>query len=124
MESVILNNKLELPDEIWDYIKDFAFDWQRSHKLKLQKILSKNIELPSPNFCWKKEAEYKRWTLFPPPHNTNEIRRNEYAGQPDHFTWIPPPDLPLVSIEKRPNANINSAGWWCGYGWVKNLYYK
>ena len=26
----------ELPDEIWDLIKDFTFDWKRSHKQKMK----------------------------------------------------------------------------------------
>ena len=25
---------MELPDELWEHIKDFAFDWKRSHKQK------------------------------------------------------------------------------------------
>jgi len=112
--------KIELPDEIWDYIKDFAFDWQKAHRLKLKKVLSKDLDIPLPNFCWIRYPEYERWTLFPPPHNTNEIIRNEgldldaYNINPSN--WAPPPNLPLTSITWSPKG---TGGWWCGYGWVK-----
>ena len=44
-----MNKQLELPDEIWSYIKDFTFDWKRSHKQKLHKVLFCNF----PEFCWE-----------------------------------------------------------------------
>lgn len=99
----------ELPDELWKLIKDFMIDWKRKHREKM-KILEKYIN------CDK--TIYTRWQLFPPYHNTNDIIREEYFFRPD---WAPRPNLPLVSIEKRPNANFNSAGWWCGYGWNEKL---
>ena len=37
------NIKTELPDEIWNLIKDFVFDWKRSHKQKLHKVLFCNL---------------------------------------------------------------------------------
>jgi hypothetical protein len=106
---------MELPDEVWDYIKDFAFDWQRAHRLKLKKVLRKDLDTPLPNFCWVRYPEYERWTLFPPPHNTNEIIRDEYPEH-EHEWWVPTPDLPLTSITWSPKG---TGGWWCGYGWVK-----
>jgi hypothetical protein len=59
---------------------------------------------------------YSRWTLFPPWPNTNDIIEDEYM---DRENYVPRPDLELVSITKWPNSNINSNGWWCGYGWKK-----
>ena len=106
---------MELPDEVWDYIKDFAFDWQKAHRLKLKKVLCKDIDIPRPNFCWIRYPIYERWTLFPPPHNTNEIIRDEYFGELEAH-WVPPPNLPLTSITWSPKG---TGGWWCGYGWVK-----
>ena len=26
---------IELPDEIWSYIKEFVFDWKETHKLNI-----------------------------------------------------------------------------------------
>ena len=34
----------ELPDEIWNYILEFTFDWKRNHKQKMKAIL-KNLLL-------------------------------------------------------------------------------
>ena len=33
---------IELPDEIWNNILEFAFDWKRSHKKKMIPILENN----------------------------------------------------------------------------------
>ena len=35
----------QLPDEIWNYIKDFIFDWKRSHKYKMNSILLDLIKI-------------------------------------------------------------------------------
>ena len=102
----------ELPDELWQLIKDFMIDWKRKHQEKM-KILEKYI------ICDK--TIHTRWQLFPPYPNTNDIIREEYFFRPD---WAPRPNLPLVSIEKRPNSNINSAGWWCSYGWNEKILNK
>lgn len=101
----------ELPDEIWNYILEFTFDWKRSHKQKTKKIFEESII-----GCYKEI--YERWT-YPPPvwQNTNDIIRAEYLNRID---WAPPPDLPLTSITWNVNANKNG-GWWCGYGWRKNF---
>ena len=80
----------ELPDELWQLIKDFMIDWKRKHQEKM-KILEKYI------ICDK--TIHTRWQLFPPYPNTNDIIREEYFFRPD---WAPRPNLPLVSIEKRP----------------------
>ena len=104
------NYKIELPDEIWNYIKDFVFDWKRSHKQKLHKVL-----FTFPNFCWKMKPIYKCWGVFPPLQNTNDIIRDEYYGVlAGPFT--PPPNLVLTSICYNLQGN---EGWWCGYGWEK-----
>ena len=31
---------MELPDEIWEYIKEFTFDWKQTHKKNLDIILA------------------------------------------------------------------------------------
>ena len=99
----------ELPDELWNLIKSFTFDWQRSHKQKMEETRLKI------HGCYKEVFE--RWTLFPPWPNTNDIIREEYLV---HTHWAPIPNLELTSITKWTNANINSTGWYCGYGWKKN----
>ena len=33
-----------LPDEIWNIIKSFTFEWKKYHKIKLQPILKKHID--------------------------------------------------------------------------------
>ena len=103
----------QLPDEIWNYIKDFIFDWKRSHKYKMNSILPDLIKNSY-------EEIYHRWTHFPPWSNTNDIITAEYLQRLD---WAPPPNLPLTSITWNINANKNG-GWWCGYGWAKKNKYK
>ena len=99
----------ELPDEIWNYIKEFAFDWKRSHKQKM-KMLESDI------ICDR--VIYKRWTYFPPYPNTNDIIRAEYLIRID---WAPPPNLELTSITWNvKDDGKNNGGWWCGYGWTQS----
>ena len=102
----------ELPDEIWGLIKDFTFDWRRTHKQKMKPILEKNI-----NGCC--QEIYTRWTYHPPVwQNTNDIILAEYVGN-ERLPYAPIPNLELTSITKWPKTTINSSGWWCGYGWEK-----
>jgi len=102
----------ELPDEIWNYILEFAFDWQRSHKKKMKPILKNNIVE-----CYKEF--YERWT-YPPPvwQNTTDIILAEYVDNGRNLAFAPPAGLPLTSITWNVKGN---GGWWCGYGWEKNL---
>ena len=103
----------ELPDEIWNYILEFTFDWKRNHKQKMKPILENNIV-----GCYKEI--YQRWTYFPPWPNTNDIITAEYLHR--DMGWAPRPNLPLTSI----TWNIKgTGGWWAGYGWERNTgYYK
>jgi hypothetical protein len=95
------------PDELWRIIKDFVIDYKKHHIIKMKPILENDIN--------NRFIEiYTRWTLFPPWPNTNDIIIDEYMGRE---SMGPRPDLELVSIEKYPNTNINTTGWWCGYGW-------
>ena len=98
----------ELPDELWNLIKDFTLNWKRSHKQKM-KLLEKSIN------CNK--IIYERWTHFPPWPNTNDIIREEYYLR--RMDWAPRPNLPLTSITHNINEKENGGGWWCGYGWKK-----
>ena len=103
---------MELPDEIWDYIKEFTFDWKRSHKQKFRKCLKYKLGLNA----YKCREIYERWTYFPPWPNTNDIIRAEYLNRID---WAPPPNLELTSITWNVQDNgENNGGWWCGYGWA------
>ena len=52
---------MELPDEIWDYIKLFALNWKRSHKEKFRKCLTQRFGVKKYN-----REIYERWTHFPP----------------------------------------------------------
>jgi len=103
---------MELPDEIWDYIKEFVFDWKKSHALKFDDCIGEF-------FFYADESMgeiYERWT-YPPPvwQNTNDIIRAEYLHRID---WAPPANLELTSITFNITENTaNSGGWWCGYGW-------
>lgn len=100
------------PDDLWRIIIDFLIEYKKHHKIKMKPILE--------NYINNKFIEvYSRWTLFPPWPNTNDIIREEYITDPQESSWIPRSNLKLVSITKWPNANINSSGWWCGYGWKK-----
>jgi len=98
----------ELPDEIWDYIKEFAFDWKRTHKQKFKSCISELF------FGEVRKVIYERWTLFPPWKNTNDIIRDEYGGN-QNYLGAPPPNLERYSITKLPNAKLICA--LAGYGW-------
>ena len=103
---------MELPDEIWDYIKQFVFDWKRIHKQNFEYCISEFLSVAN-----KSMGEiYSRWTYSPPVwQNTNDIIRAEYQGV-RRWDWTPRPNLELTSITWNINANENG-GWWCGYGW-------
>ena len=103
---------MEFPDEIWDYIKEFALNWKRSHKKKFRYCTG--------NLLFESGEIYKRWT-YPPPvwQNTNDIIRDEYINGIRDISWAPPPNLELTSITWNVNANDNG-GWWCGYGWKRH----
>ena len=100
---------IELPDEIWGYIKEFVFEWKRVHKLKMKSTYENLI-----NGMFKEK--YERWTHFPPWSNTNDIILSEYVEY-DRLVYAPTPNLPLISITWNPTG---SGGWWCGYGWGKD----
>jgi len=101
----------ELPDEIWNYIKEFALDWKSSHKRKMKPILENNIVE-----CYKEV--YERWTHFPPWPNTNDIIIAEYEHR--RYSAAPIANLPLTSITWNVSG---TGGWWCGYGWAKKNRY-
>tara|TARA_B110000003_G_scaffold25175_1_gene23897 strand:+ start:7727 stop:8044 length:318 start_codon:yes stop_codon:yes gene_type:complete len=102
----------ELPDEIWNYIKEFALDWKSSHKRKMKPILENNIVE-----CYKEI--YERWTYSHPVwQNTTDIILAEYVNN-ERLRYAPPPGLPLTSITWNVKG---TGGWWCGYGWAKKRY--
>ena len=98
----------ELPDEIWELIKQFTFNWKKTHMKKLNFV---NNFIKNQKFG---EPIYERWTPPPPLwQNTNDIIRTEYLNRPD---WSPRPNLPLTCITWNVKG---TGGWWCGYGWCK-----
>lgn len=101
---------MELPDEIWDYIKLFALNWKRSHKEKFRKCLTQRFGVKKHN-----REIYERWTHFPPWHNTNDIINAEYNIH--RIEYAPRPNLELTSITWNVKG---TGGWWCGYGWKKH----
>ncbi len=101
----------ELPDELWNLIKNYLLDYKKYHQFKMKPILQKYI---NNRFIEK----YERWTIFPPWKNTNEIIRDEYQTN-QLSVWVPESDLPLTSICF--NVKPGSGGWWCGYGWTQNI---
>ena len=105
---LLSNNMVELPDELWGLIKEFTFDWKRSHKQKMKETLTSLDGLY--------EEVYKRWTYFPPWPNTNDIITAEYADGIWRMAWAPRPNLKLTSITWNPKG---TGGWWCGYGWQR-----
>ena len=96
----------ELPDEIWDLIKEFQIDYKEHHKIKIKPLLKYfNFRSFGP--------EYERWTMWPPWSNTNDIIIAEYLDRPD---WAPRPNLQLTTITWNVTG---TGGWWCGYGWIR-----
>jgi|UniRef100_A0A6C0AL53 hypothetical protein len=103
---------MEFPEEIWNYIKGFTFDWERSHKQKFKKCLTLRFGVKVYNSSLEM---YETWTHFPPWQNTNDIILDSWAEN-DRLRYAPCPNLPLTSICWNPNG---TGGWWCGYGWSK-----
>ena len=101
----------ELPDELWNLIKQFLLDYKKYHQIKMKPILEKYI---NKRFTEK----YERWTLFPPWKNTSDIIREEYQMN-NLLQWVPEPDLSLTSICYNVRG---TGGWWCGYGWKQKIY--
>ena len=101
-----------LLDDPWNLIKEFLLDWKKWHKIKMDFILKYKI---NDRFSPK----YQRWTHFPPPPNTNNIIEHEYPGEIEDWMLARPlQNLPLTAI----TYNIKgTGGWWCGYGWQKNI---
>lgn len=100
----------ELPDEIWELIKNYVFEWKKYHQLKLKPILKNNINN-------RFREIYKRYTLRPIPNNTNIILRNDYRHWSEGI--CPRPNLELTSITLQKN-NSQITGIWAGYGWDIN----
>ena len=85
---------MELPDELWELIKDFSFDWKRSHKQKLQQSFVKI------KYCY---YSYLLYSSEHPPWSEHMININDNEREP------------LVEIEKKPN----DSGWLYHFGWSK-----
>ena len=85
---------MELPDELWEHIKDFTFDWKRSHKQKLQQSFVKIKN------CY---YSYLLYSSEHPPWSEHMININDNEREP------------LVEIEKKPN----DSGWLYHFGWSK-----
>ena len=112
LEKIQETQIISLPDEIWDYVKEFIFDWKETHRRKFSIVLWK-----FPESCWKMKPKYYRWTTFPSScnTNTNDIIRDEYYDVLSR-SFISLPKLVLISICYNPHGG---GGWWCGYGWEK-----
>ena len=99
---------IELPDEIWGYIKEFVFDWKQTHKLNMESTLTHMI----PNIFG---PIYERWTHFPPYPNTNDIIRVQPCN---HFEKILHYFFHLINtregLEKEYKQNINQSRLICG----------
>ena len=119
-----MNKKYEVPDEIWNYIKNFVLDksfWKKLHRQKLHKVI-----FSFPDFCWKMKSIVS-WTslTLPVPSNTNDIIREFGEDIPENLTINElqdlefmediPPNLELTSISYCPN----NQQWKSKYGWKK-----
>ena len=108
----------ELPDEVWNYIKEFAFDWKRTHKQKMKHIFDlEDINEKGHIKMWG-DVIYTKWTYDGPWLNTNEIIDEEYNGNVEH-PYAPPPDLERVYI--CTHKIVSTCGMWCGYGWRRQI---
>ena len=88
---------MELPDELWEHIKDFTFDWKRSHKQKLQQSFGKIKN------CY---YSYLLYSSEHPPWSEHMLNLGDIILKGE----------PLVEIEKKPN----DGGWIYHYGWSKH----
>tara|TARA_B100001093_G_scaffold106514_1_gene98873 strand:+ start:152 stop:436 length:285 start_codon:yes stop_codon:yes gene_type:complete len=87
---------MELPDELWEHIKDFTFDWKRSHKQKLQQSFVKI------KYCY---YSYLLYSSEHPPWSEHMMNLSDTILKGE----------PLVEIEKKPN----DSGWLYHFGWSK-----
>lgn len=117
----------ELPDEVWNYIKEFTFDWKRSHKQKMKHIFDlEDINEHGHIENWGRVVYHRRTerTNFQPWLNTTEIIDDKYDGNVNH-PWAPPPNLERTSVMYwywKFLPDIRSWGWWCGYGWRRPIF--
>ena len=87
---------MELPDELWEHIKDFAFDWKRNHKKKLQQSFGKIKN------CY---YSYLLYSSEHPPWSEHMMNLSDTILKGE----------PLVEIEKKPNGG----NWIYHFGWSK-----
>jgi len=87
---------MELPDELWNLIIDFALNFKKSHKMKLEHSL-KLIEGMYDSF-WYESDPFPPWS-----------KRYIKYQVPEEL------EVPLVSIAWNPEKKI----WIYGYGWCK-----
>tara|TARA_X000000950_G_scaffold274641_1_gene360007 strand:+ start:69 stop:353 length:285 start_codon:yes stop_codon:yes gene_type:complete len=88
---------MEFPDELWDNIKNFIFDWKKIHKIKMKNSFKTIIG-----------RYYTFW----------HIRHEQPPWYDDYDTYQEQPTqlkVPLVSICRDPESN----SWILGYGWTK-----
>ena len=88
---------MELPDELWEHIKDFAFDWKRNHKKKLKQSFGRIKNCYYSHLLYS--CEHPPWSEYM-MNLSDTILKGE----------------PLVEIEKKPN----DGGWLYHFGWSKN----
>jgi len=88
---------MELPDELWNLIIDFALDFKKYHKMKLEPSL-KLIEGMFDSFWYESESF--------PPWSKSYIK----------YRVVWDLEVPLVSIAWNPGKKI----WIYGYGWFKH----
>ena len=86
---------MELPDEIWNIIKDYQINYKKHHIKKYKPIIS--------IFKDMFKTQYERWVPLPIKYSIDNY------------------DLPLTTISFNCPGN-GRKGWWCGYGWMLNKY--
>ncbi len=103
---------IELPDEIWRYIKEFVFNWKRIHKFKMSTAREHFI-----NGMFG-EIEHIHDSNFPPQQvyhcSWNAWNGNEFhpsLSQRVEYIWK---HYQLTSITRD-----EKGGWIAGYGWEK-----
>ena len=87
---------MELPDELWNMVIDFALNFKKSHKMNLEPSL-KLIEGMYDSF-WYESDSFPPWSKMYVKYQVPEEL-----------------EVPLVSISWDPKKQL----WIYGYGWCK-----
>tara|TARA_B100001741_G_C16467991_1_gene558505 strand:- start:408 stop:761 length:354 start_codon:yes stop_codon:yes gene_type:complete len=95
--------KMELPDELWNIVKDFQLDYRRKHK--------RNMEPSLEHIDGLYKEVYLYSSVFPSLGYGQEVVAGEHNG-----LWVPLQNLPVTIVGWNLKGKQK---WWYGFGWMR-----